>query len=136
MDLDVVSNEIRTALGTITGLRLPPWGVTAVQPPAALVALPERVTFDETYGRGKDVYPDLPIVLLVGAPEERASMKRLAEYVAGSGAKSVKAVLDSYVWTSCDSVTVEWCEFDAGAKFADVPYLTAVLHTKIIGRGA
>jgi hypothetical protein len=136
MDLEAVSTEIRTALGTITGLRTPPWGVEQVQAPAAIVALPERVSFDETYGRGKDMYPDLPVVVLVGAPEDRASRKSLAAYAAGSGAKSVKAVLEAYAWTTCDNVTVESCEFNAGATFNAVPYLAAIFHLKIIGRGA
>lgn len=136
MDLDAVSNEIRTALGSITGLRTPVWGASQVQAPAAIVALPEKIEFDETYGRGKDHYPDLPVVILVGAPEERASRKALAAYAAGSGAKSVKAVLEAYVWTTCESLTVESCDFDAGASFAATPYLAAIFHLKIIGRGA
>lgn len=136
MDLNTVSDEIRTALGSISGLRVQPWGVRQVQVPAAIVALPERILYDSTYGRGKDEYPDLPVIVLVGAPEERASVKNLAVYAAGSGAKSVKAVLEAYAWTSCDNVTVESCEFDAGAVFAGNPYMAAIFHLKIIGRGA
>lgn len=136
MDLDAVSQEIRTALDTITGLRVPPWGAEQIQPPAAIVALPERIDFDETYGRGKDFYSDLSVVILVGAPEERASRKTLAAYCAGSGAGSVKAVLEAYVWTTCESLTVRWCEFDLAATYAGVPHLAAVFHLDIVGRGA
>lgn len=136
MDLNAVSDEIRTALATITGLRIVPWGVNQAQPPAALVGLPEQVDFDDTYGRGKDLYPDLPVVVLVGAPEQRASIINLSAYVAGSGAKSVKQKLEAYVWTTCDNVTVESCEFDPNATFAGTPYLAAIFHLKILGRGA
>lgn len=136
MDLEVVSDEIRLALGGIAGLRRPPWGVEQVQPPAALVALPERVVFDETYGRGKDRYPDLPVVVLVGAPEERGSRKALAAYARGSGPKSVKAVLEAYTWTTCEAVTVTSCDFEAGASFAGTPLLAAIFHLDIIGKGA
>jgi hypothetical protein len=135
VDLYAVSEELRTALGTIAGLRTPPWGVEAVQAPAALVTLPERVDFDETYGRGKDRYPDLEVVILVGAPEQRASIKALAAYVAGSGAKSVKAVLEAYAWTTCDSVRVVFADFPR-ATYAGTPYLAAAFHLDIIGRGA
>lgn len=130
-----MSGEIRTALAGITGLRVPPWGVEAVQPPAALVTLPERVDFDETYGRGKDRYPDLQVVILVGMAEERASLKKLAGYIAGSGAASVKAVLEAYAWTTCDSVRVVFCDFPR-ATYAGTPYLAAAFHLDIIGRGA
>lgn len=135
MDLEDVSEEIRTALAGIAGLRRPPWGVEQIQPPAAVVALPERVDFDETYGRGKDRYPDLPVVVLVGRAEERASLKSLAAYADGSGAKSVKQVLEAYVWTTCDAVTVTSCEFDASASYAGTPYLAAIFHLDIIGKG-
>lgn len=136
MDLEAVSVEIQTALGAIAGLRRPPWGVEHIQPPAAVVGLPDRVSFDETYGRGKDRYPDLPIVILVGAPEARASRKTLAVYAAGSGSKSIKQVLEAYAWTTCDSVTVTSCEFDGSATYAGMPYLAAIFHLDIIGNGA
>lgn len=136
MDLEAVSTEIMTALGGISGLRRPPWGVEQVQAPAALVALPEEIIFDETYGRGKDRYPDLPVVVLVGAPEERASRKALAAYARGSGPRSVKAVLEAYAWTTCEGVTVKRCEFEPGARYAGTPYLAAIFHLDIIGKGA
>lgn len=135
MDLEDVSEEIRTALAGIAGLRRPPWGAEQVQVPAAIVGLPERINFDETYGRGKDQYEDLPVVILVGAPEERASRKALAAYADGSGARSVKAVLEAYAWTTCDSLNVAWCEFPR-VTYGDTPYLAAVFHLDIIGRGA
>jgi hypothetical protein len=136
VDLDAVSNEIRTALGGIVGLRTPPWGVEHVQPPAAVVALPERITYDETYGRGKDRIPDLEVVVLVGAPEDRASRRTIAAYAAGSGTKSVKAVLEAYAWTTCESVRVTEAEFDGGATYAGLPLLAAIFHLDIIGKGA
>lgn len=136
MDLDAVSTEIQTQLATITGLRVPPWGAKQPQPPVALVALPVKVDYDETYGRGKDRYPDLPVVVLVGAAEERASRKKLAEYVAGSGAKSVKAVLEARAWVACDSVRVASCEFDDTATYGGGPYLAAIFHLDVIGKGA
>ncbi|MEV6348570.1 hypothetical protein [Actinoplanes sp. NPDC051851] len=136
MDLEAVSTEIGTALAGIIGLRIPAWGVESVEPPAAIVALPDRIDFDETYGRGKDHYPDLPVVILVGAPEDRASRKALAAYAAGSGSKSVKAVLEAYAWTTCESVRVAWAEFDQGAEYAGTPLLAAIFHLDIIGKGA
>jgi hypothetical protein len=136
MDLNAVSDEIRTALGTITGLRAPAWGVKRVEAPAALVALPERIVFDETYGRGKDHYPDVSVVLLIGSAEERAAIKNMAPFVAGSGAKSIKAALEAYAWTTLESLTVEWCEFEPSMTFAGTPYLAAIFHLKIIGKGA
>lgn len=136
MDLEAVCTEIQTALGNITGLRLPPWGVESVEPPAAIIALPDRITYDETYGRGKDRYLDLAVWVLVGAPEDRASRKNLAAYAAGSGDRSVKATLETYAWTTCDSVHCGSCEFGLDAEFAGVPLLAAIFHLDVIGKGA
>ncbi len=135
MDLEQVSEEIRSALGTITGLRRPPWGVGEVQVPAALVTLPERVSFDETYGRGKDAYDNLEVVVLVGQADERAAIKQLAKYVAGAGAQSVKQALESWTWTTCETVTVTHADFPR-ATYAGTPYLAAAFHLDIIGKGA
>ena len=136
MDLVAVSEEVRTALAGITGLRRPAWGVEKISPPAAIVALPGRVEYDETYGRGKDRYPDLTVVVLAGRPDARTSRAVIAAYANGSGPKSVKATLEAYAWTTCDLVVVKTCEFDATATYSGVNYLAAIFTLDIIGKGA
>lgn len=136
MYLETIAAEIQTALGAITGLRTPPWGVESVEPPAAIVALPERIDYDVTYHRGSDQIPDLPLVILVGAPEERASRKTLSAYADGTGPRSVKQVLEAYSWSSCDQVTVTSVEFAQDATFGGVPLLAAIFHLDIIGGGS
>lgn len=135
VDLQAVSEELRQALGLIAGLRTPAWGVENIQAPAAIVALPESVDFDETYGRGKDRYPDLPIVVLVGKADTRAAFKNLAGYAAGSGAKSVKAALEAYPYTALESVRVTSADFDT-PTYAGTEYLAVIFHLDIIGKGA
>ena len=135
MDLEAVAVELSAALGTISGLRRPPWGVEKITPPAALILLPERIDFDSTYGRGKDHYPDVPVIVLVGKPNERAARKKVAAYAAGSGAKSVKAAIEARTYTACDTVRVAWAEFD-NARYAAVDYLACIFHLDIVGRGA
>lgn len=135
MNLEAVAGELSTALQTITGLRVPPWGVERINPPAAVIALPERIDYDATYGRGSDRFPDLPVIVLVGQPEQRASRKAIAAYADGSGAKSVKAKLEAFTYTTCDSVRVAWSEFDT-ARYAGTDYLAAIFHLDITGKGA
>lgn len=135
MNLEAVAAELATALQTITGLRVPPWGVEKITPPAAIIALPERIDYDSTYGRGSDHFPDLPVIVLVGKPEQRASRKAIAAYADGAGAKSVKAAVEARTYTSCDSVRVAWAEFD-NARYAGTDYLAAIFHLDIVGKGA
>lgn len=135
MNLDDVAEELATALRTIAGLRVPPWGVEKISPPAAIIALPERIDFDGTYQRGTDRYPDVPVIVLVGKASERGARKEIAPYAAGSGAKSVKQAIEAHTYTSCDVVNVDWAEFDT-AKYAGTDYLAAIFHLKITGSGS
>lgn len=127
--------ELQVALQTITGLRVPAWGVQRISPPAAIIPLPERIEYDSTYGRGSDRYPDLPVIVLVANPTQRTSRKEIAAYADGSGAKSVKAAIQAHTYTSCDTVRVASCEFDT-VKYAAVDYLAAIFHLDITGKGA
>lgn len=127
--------EIGVALSTITGLRVPAWGVENIHAPAAIIALPERIDYDQTYGRGSDRFPDLPVVILVPDGNARLGRKELAAYAAGSGAKSVPAVLRARTWVACDTVRATSAEFDH-ATYAGGDYLAAIFHLDILGRGA
>jgi hypothetical protein len=137
MNLADVAEEIRAALDTIAGLRVPEWGEQRINPPAALVMLPERISYDETYGRGCDRYPDVEVLVLVPNPTTWRAVQDLAPYADGSGSKSVKQAVEAYPYTACDpgAVRVAWCEFDV-VKYADVPYLAAIFHLDITGDGA
>jgi hypothetical protein len=134
VDLIAVSEEIRTALAAITGLRRPPWGVQKISPPAALVALPQRIILTSSYGSGFAEYDDLPVIIIGGDPNLWQTTRTLAAYVKGSGPQSVKATLEPYAWTTCDSVAVQWAEFDE-MKYAGVDYLGVIFHNKITGKG-
>lgn len=128
-----VADEIRTVLLTLN-LRVPAWGVQKVSPPAALVDLPERIDYDQTYGRGCDRIRDWRIFVLVGKPEPRASQAALMAYASGTGAKSVQAAFTAHTWVACSDAHVVWAEPDV-MKFAGVDYLTVVFHVDVIGKG-
>jgi hypothetical protein len=136
MNLDDVAEEMRNALATIDGLRVAQWGAGSVSAPAGLVGLPVRIDYDDTYVRGSDRYPDLEVYVLVDKPQDRSTRKRLAQYAAGAGDKSVKQAIESYEFTSCDkdSVRVVSCEFEE-VKYAGIPYLAAIFHVDLTGDG-
>ena len=135
MNLDAVMTEVAARLDTIADLRVFDHPVDTVNPPTAIVALPE-ITFDQTYGRGSDRYA-LPIVLAIGKHDVRASRANLAPYVAGDGAKSFKAVLedDATPYVAFDSLRVQSVEFDV-ITWSSIEYLAATFLLDIIGDGA
>lgn len=134
MNVDAVMTEVAARLDTIAGLRVFDHPVDTINPPTAIVSLPE-ITFDATYGRGSDQYA-LPVILAIGKESDRAARANLAPYVAGSGAKSFKAVLEdeATTYTSFDSLRVQGVEFDV-VTWSAVDYLTATFLLDIIGDG-
>lgn len=135
MDLEQLAVEIGAALATIPGLKVPPWGVERISPPAAIIALPDEITYGATYRRGKDKIDDLPVVILVSKTAALASRKAVAGYAAGDGPQSVIAAIDAHTFTAAHDVQVASCEFDDVTYSATV-YAAAIFHLKITGKGA
>jgi hypothetical protein len=134
VNLAAVMDEIGEALESIAGLRVFPYTADKVTPPAAIVDLPDKVTFDETYQRGADAFT-IPVTVVVGKVSDRASRDAIAAYVAGSGPASVKSAVDGWNYTEADSVTVTGCEF-AVVTFAATQYLGALFDVDVLGQGA
>lgn len=134
MNLGDVMDEISTRLDTIAGLRCFAWPNPSVAPPAAVVLYPEEYIFDATYGRGLDRL-SLPVVVVVGKVSERSTRDALAAYVNGSGASSVKAVLESGTYTAFDFVRVAAVDFGE-RTIAGTPYQGAQFTLDIAGSGS
>lgn len=108
MDVKAVADEMAGKLGNISGLNAFGYPVGSLPLPGAVVGLPDVVDYDQTYGRGSDEM-SFPVWLMVGRTDDAASVAELLPYLAGSGAKSVKAALDSTTsntYSSCDVVHV------------------------------
>jgi hypothetical protein len=107
--------------------------------PAAVVYPPERIDFDLTYGRGTDQYPELIVVIFVRRGIPRQAIADIAPYLAGSGASSIKAKLDTTAvagYASAADVQVLWADLDPLAAFGGSDYVAALFHLKITGSGA
>lgn len=128
-------DEIGERLGTIDGLRVKPYWANSVAPPAALVSLPDRIEYDQTYGRGSDSM-DLEVLVLIGKASDRASRDKIARYANGSGEGSVKATLEATGYETCDDVRVVSCEFGTEPIAGGGAYLVAVFQLNITGSGA
>lgn len=134
MDIANVMQQLADRLDTIADLRINNGPADQVQVPAAVVGLPDTLTYDQTYGRGMDRL-ELSVVVLVARVSARNANKQLAAYAAGSGAKSVKAVLEGGTYTAFDTVRVMRAEFDV-ITVAAVDYLGATFTLDITGQGA
>jgi hypothetical protein len=135
VNLSAVMQAVADRLDTITGLRVYAYPPDAVQVPAAVVSYPETYNYDATYGRGMDRIESLPVAVLVGKVSDRASRDKVTQYVKGSGATSVKAVIESGTYTAFDTVRVTGVTFDV-VTIAAVEYLGATFTLDIAGTGA
>lgn len=138
MEIEAVAVELEAALRTIDGLHVAPWGVEQVQGAAtAVIDGPERISFDQTYGRGVDTLEDWQVFVLAPNTNVRTALRQLARFAAGAGPLSVKAALEGHPYTACDpdGVHVEWAEFDT-ARYAAQDFLALIFHLNITGQGA
>lgn len=135
MNVDDVMSEVAARLDTITGLRVADHPADSINPPQAIVYTPE-ITFDTTYGRGSDRY-SLPVDVVVGRVSDRASIKNIAPYVAGSGPSSVKQVLEDEAtpYAAFYTLRVQSVDFDV-LVVGGIAYLAAAFTLDISGPGA
>jgi hypothetical protein len=133
MNLAAVMQAVADRLTTISGLRCFAYPEAQLSPPGAVVLYPESIRFDEAYQRGMDRMR-LPVLVVVGKVSDRSARDQLAAYCDGSGAASVKQVLESGTYTAFDVVTVVDVEFDV-ATLAGTDYLAANFTLDIAGKG-
>jgi hypothetical protein len=134
MNIADVMDEIGTALETIDGLRVFPYYADKVNPPAAVLAWPDPLTYDSTMARGSDEIT-LALIVLVGRFDARTTRDRLALYLDGSGGSSVKEALETATYTAFDSVRVASATVDSYTS-AGIELLGAEFSLDITGRGA
>lgn len=130
-----VMQEVALACAQITGLTrfhsYPPSTGTA---PFGYVSYPNRILYNTTYQRGQADFEDLPIVLVVGRPNERRARDLVAEWSAADGPRSVVARLEEWAWQTCDDVTVGSAEFDV-ETIAGIDYLAVMFKASVVGPG-
>jgi hypothetical protein len=134
MDLADVMDAIAARLDTIDGLTVFASPADAIHPPVAIVSYPDTITFDETYGRGMDRM-DLAVAVLVGKNDKLSARNTLGAYCDGTGAKSVKTVLESGTYTAFHMVRVQSIDFD-DVSVAGVEYTAALFALDITGSGS
>ena len=134
MNLNAVMDAIGDRLGIIAGLRIYDYPADKIAAPAAVLGLPDDITYDDAYGRGMDRM-SLPLLLVVGRGSDRVARDDLAAYASGSGTRSIKQVLESGTYVAFDTLRVTRVEFDS-LRIAGVDHLAALFDLDIAGSGS
>lgn len=131
MNLADVMDAVASRLGDLTGLRVFGYPPPSVTPPTGIVSYPERVDYDQTYGRGMTRIPDLPVLLVVGKATERAARNKVAAWVSDEGPQSVKLALEDAAGSPpWHDLKVSSAEFDV-VTIASIDYIAAMFSCEI-----
>ena len=138
MNVAAVMAEMGLAYGTLPDVRVYVGAPARIVAPGgdgavAVVPFPTEVGYDATYGRGMDTLVIEPMMVL-GRPTDRGTVDRLSAYASGGGPGSVKAVLESYAWTTCHGVRVTGADLDA-VQVAGAEYMSIIFRTEVWGPG-
>lgn len=102
-----------TALRQIHGLTVSTTQTPNLQPPHAIVALPSG-TYDSTMGRGSDTL-NLQVVVYIARADDPLAFDLLDDYVAGSGSRSIKEMLEEPTYTGLTEAMVRVRSYEIGA---------------------
>lgn len=135
MDLNAVAAGIATNIGTIEGLQALDYGPDdGVEPLFWVGGIEEQ--FDTAMGRGQD---DLTITcwLIVSRADDENGQKQVREYMAGSGAKSIRTVLrtDKTLSGSASDCRVTSARGPISIELGSNRYIGAQFTIWAIGRG-
>lgn len=136
MDIKAVRQGLATNADSIAGLICLPYMPDAITPPMFFVAEYE-IDFDRSFGRGLDEATFTCRALITHATDKQGQAK-LDEYLAGSGAKSLKAALqtDRTLGGACDDSHVTRVYGYGLYEHGTSQYYGAQLSVHVIGSGA
>jgi hypothetical protein len=133
VNIAAVRREIGTALATIVDLNVTTGATGAVCAPAAIVGLPDEVTYNAAYQRGMDTAV-VPVLLLLARPHEADTGDAMGDYLSGTGPRSVRAAVEARSYQACDTVMVTRAGVDI-VTVGGIDYLAADFDLDVAGSG-
>lgn len=132
INLNTAMDTLGVALSGITGLRVYDYLADNVSVPAAVVGLPQPLTYDHTHARGIGGCDraTFPVYVVVGKVSDRAARDQLAVYCDGTAAAtvSVKAALDAVPGARVMDVDFT----NPVMTIAGADYLAATFHVDLV----
>ncbi len=126
--------EIAEKLTLFTGVSIFSYPTDSLVPPGGFVGYPERIIYDETYGRGEDIFSNLIVIMASDRTDSESSRDQVSEWTDPTSNNSVKTFLDNESYSSCGGVIVKNAEFEV-MSIAKVDYLVAMFELDVTGEG-
>lgn len=123
---------IATNLATIAGLRVSSFVPDNPTPPIAVV-IPQRIEFDDAFGRGQDTYT-FQVLVVSHRMSERSAQSTLDAYCNPTGALSVKAAIqsDRTLGGKCFDLRVTEMSSYTSLSIGETQYLSATFLVTVI----
>jgi len=132
MTPSTVRDALKTQLQTITGLRCYDTIPDSINVPAAIVGMLD-FEFDMSMMRGADK-ATLDIIIITGRMSERSAQNALDTYLTGTGASSVKTVVEANPTLSGACQTLRVTTATSGSiQVGAIDYLAYRFRTELIG---
>lgn len=128
-----VMDELGTQLKTIDNLRVLPYEADSLNPPCATISLPSEIDYLGAYKRGMDKLI-LEVTVWVSRVDDRISRNQITPYADGSGARSIKTVLEAGTYTAFDTIAVSKGGFGI-INLEGINYLGGIWTINIAGQG-
>lgn len=92
-DIQAIRDRIAVNLATVSGLRTAANVPDLVNPPVAVVSL-EQIAYDGAFNQGLTTL-EFTIFVVVSRADERSAQRKLNDFVAPTGASSIKSAVES-----------------------------------------
>jgi hypothetical protein len=127
---------IETRLQTISGLRTDTGSSAQINPPQALVGLPDIPNYHATFAHGR-ILPSYEVTILVSNAYTRTADLLLAAYVDPSGTKSIHAAVegDPTLGGVVQNCIVEGFRKVTREEFGLIGYYGGIFTLKVIAAG-
>lgn len=136
MDLAAVMDEISAKLfAALPDVNPFPYPARSVTPTSHIISYPERIDYGTSYQNGQSRFEALPVFIVFGKVTELESRNAAAAFVKGSGASSVRQILEAGPYTNLWTLKVTDCEFSTMTEAGNT-YLAAEFHCDITGPGS
>jgi hypothetical protein len=135
----VTPSDIRqglvAGLKSLPGLTVSPYRAANVQPPHAVIGLPQ-IEYDGTMGRGMDTV-SLQILVYVSRADDELAQANLDEFLSGHGDRSLKTVLEDTSLTGLTDASVTLLRTETGtASSADgSEWMTCSCDVRVVVSG-
>lgn len=134
MNLSAVMEEIADKLGKFTGINIFDYPTDSISTPAGIISYPESIDYDQTYGRGEDIFRSLPVYMVTDRADSKSARIQAGKWTNPVGNESVKKYLDNASYNSCDDIQVVNATFDI-VTIAGIDYLAVVFILDVTGEG-